>query len=1671
MNKNSKIDKFLYYEKLLNHMETIIGKKGSIRRITLLSILALTGLFLLIYSLLGVFGSNFYTDSIANNSINNFNSSGLINISIPEANLYNFTFNWNGSDYLTYDSSLLAFYNFDNVSALGDNYTALKVVDVGLFNTTGAFTSNDGRVSFGDGKYGKGIILPSLAGYISVNFKYNVSTNDTGGLSFCIWNKMSDNITNNQTGLVNTRGSVTPNGGANSFQIARNWNGTNWGLYYLIYDTSASTWTGTKGLAGTSYDNLDWQYWCFTGDNTLWTLWINGVNVTQSTRTKYVANFSGVTLGYASYGTNHYMNGSIDEFKIWNTTLTANEIKKEYESSLNKKSLTQWDFVSNITGLSDGTYTYYGSSSNSSGFVNSTETRTLRIDTLAPTISFQGSTPSNNSYQNTNSLFINVSITEANPSNITFVLANQSGIINTTIFSMSSQTSNNTINFSLGNEGVYYFNATIIDQVNQQISTETRTFNKDAVNPSISLTSPTATTYTKPLIDINFTSSDSNSLNYWWTIDGGLNNFSISKNRTIPFSNGTKTLTIYANDTAGNTNSSTVSFSVSLSQAHINVYLDLQNLVDGHSSRYCTDATNLSYGSILGCRVNSSQTYALNYHTVVATISSYAYTSSNKTLLNLAKQLLLSTERLQEDTGDFPVENVDQLQDPSYAPVQTFILMEGVGDAYKLLEDELNSTEKAKLKRMWVDYVNYITITKSEITYENAFTGSNRMSDVWNRKQLNISFAEFNKSDNWHLAFRADKEGNPTGYITMFIGNDSSQNYTYDVRYANVDMTDVLEIPLNKSNIASACSSTGTEYICNFTFVRNTAWSIGNGYLLKRANEMSPNQSWTSSDGVTWTVQNREHFTRLYYYDNTTLDRTTFLQTAGNQIGARAFACKQAYDILSQDNDYPISTNIAQRCYLDNTQQLLQNSKDGVYNEVNGMLRINTDNTKPLYSGYAPNYQYLSAYHLARLYLSTGNTTYLTYLNTSINSFSSYFIYGNDMVRSSGFGSRSASVGSDLDSMGVDNLHPMTIAFIGLMDGTSTQANLLSNYTKSYVRYYPTSNFSLAQKFVDGALGLDGMYKYFPTSSISSGTLNSDQSTYLHLLNNTGLYTLSTANYRVFGSFRNSTSSGGVIGDVHLRPSLQHLFSGNVGDHGNNSFGLGSLVSGNIGAGGYSNAYDVHTTVTVLSATYPYKLNFYGNLTKIDITQKSPITYNTTYTFYDTYIEVNQTTSSAVELQLWSVSSEAISGSLTSNTPLVLDNSTILPMTFSGKYQDTTEQGSWDTIDKINATGTNFHYYIGIKADTTSPEYFEDIQGRRLALPIWVTNTTTTKKYLGSNITGTVNNITANLNVTGIIPDKPRFTSHTGANTKTYQNTEYIYNSTSKFIEINISGIEYATGSNELLLDANPPVVSLGSPEAGTQDTDGVIRFTFSAIETNNISNCSLNYGSGTTYQTLTNLQNGTSNLIEVVSVNNQHVLYSDDLKWYVSCTDNSGNVGTSETRSLDTKADTTGGTQGGGTTTGGDDPTSTSTEDPKYFNVNYPDTWNRGSTITVKVSAYNQSNSIYPPKSVKFEFSINGIVLEQTGTNSNNEVIATFKVLNSAEAGEKTIKVIVEDDRTVSQEMKFTIDDGITVTTISGDKTTVDKYMWWILWGFVGMFALIFFVILLVALTRDAKR
>src|SRR3989338_5054531 len=110
---------------------------------------------------------------------------------------------------------------------------------------------------------------------------------------------------------------------------------------------------------------------------------------------------------------------NIDEVRVFDRALSANEVTQLYMSNLQKLNNTDWLLYVNqtkhnsTTGLGNGQYTYFSTAIDTAGNENSTETRTITLDTTNPTFTWNSPTTADKTFSSSNSSYLNATITDA----------------------------------------------------------------------------------------------------------------------------------------------------------------------------------------------------------------------------------------------------------------------------------------------------------------------------------------------------------------------------------------------------------------------------------------------------------------------------------------------------------------------------------------------------------------------------------------------------------------------------------------------------------------------------------------------------------------------------------------------------------------------------------------------------------------------------------------------------------------------------------------------------------------------------------------------------------------------------------------------------------------------------------------------------------------------------------------------------------------------------------------------------------------------------------------------------------------------------------------------------------------------------------------------------------
>jgi len=322
----------------------------------------------------------FVNPTILNNTLTT-NTSVVINVSVlNETDLKQFIWNWNGTNYSMYNDSLVLMMNFDNVSALGENATHVK--DLSKWGNNGTIS---GATWNSSGRYQGAYSFDGLDDYVSVT---DASSLDYRDMTISVWVKPSgfgcpvapycenmivgkDDVGSNREFTFGTTNATYKN--VLSFD---HW--FSGGSHNAVTSTTNITVDGWYQLVGSIQSNG------------VFTIYVNGVNESSAITTENLANKAvNLTIGKRHESSYPYpFNGTIDEVRIWNRSLSGAEVKQQYYSNLYKFDVDKWAFYTNQTlNISNrGVLTYRATAIDSLGNLNSTELRQLTILNTPPVL-------------------------------------------------------------------------------------------------------------------------------------------------------------------------------------------------------------------------------------------------------------------------------------------------------------------------------------------------------------------------------------------------------------------------------------------------------------------------------------------------------------------------------------------------------------------------------------------------------------------------------------------------------------------------------------------------------------------------------------------------------------------------------------------------------------------------------------------------------------------------------------------------------------------------------------------------------------------------------------------------------------------------------------------------------------------------------------------------------------------------------------------------------------------------------------------------------------------------------------------------------------------------------------------------------------------------------------
>jgi hypothetical protein len=654
-------------------------------------------------------------------------TSVYVNVSTSDANEHSAFIDWN--------KSLVLWMNFENVLSNG---TVFDNSSYGNDGTMRGFSSNTTVI----GKRGKAMEFDGVNDYVVI---------DTGILNG------ADNVTvaawirrkGNSAVVSGYRYEILFHEGfATGYELTANCNDDNLQFAFRTGGVTYKALTPNSILKDGQWHHVAGVY---DGDADIISIYVDGVEKNSSVADADMADpfnegrvGGSIATGRPCDGNTDdaggYFNGTIDEVMVFNRVLTPEEINATYQAGT-------YRLYRNFTGLSDATYNYTAYAIDQGGNVNSTS-RSVSVDTIKPQILYAGGTAANNTYFSRNWIYVNVSVIDNNVNETRFYLYNSSfGLVNNT-----NSTTATYVNFTnLNSNMVYYYNATHIDKAGNANSTPTRMITLDTAYPALTLSiAPNPAEFNAENVSVNWTATDTNLDDSYCNVSypNGTLLSQFSANFTLTTENlsvlGIYVVTLYANDSANNINTTTSQLEVR------DTTIPLINLISpanntGDNDGNITFAYNVSDdGEISNCSLIINNNINLTNSTIVkstlqnftlANLTARQYNwsinctdnSSNTAQSEIRMLAVIETTNFGGDTTDLSQVNASNItnlviEQPSYGKInfsESIDLSEGadIGKYVNISFNriEINSTALPQLNKSATLYLYNLTFTNPRI--------------------------------------------------------------------------------------------------------------------------------------------------------------------------------------------------------------------------------------------------------------------------------------------------------------------------------------------------------------------------------------------------------------------------------------------------------------------------------------------------------------------------------------------------------------------------------------------------------------------------------------------------------------------------------------------------------------------------------------------------------------------------------------------------------------------------------------------------------------------------------------------------------------------------------------------------------------------------------------------
>ncbi len=260
---------------------------------------------------------------------------------------------------------------------MDETTTEYNPMDVSGYENDGV--RHGGANQTGNGSFGKGFLFDGVDDYLEIEPNASIIFNASQPMTWSFWIHPEYSTVNTTMGLL-SKASSASNGSGFSFCLNLTTNDTSFVI--CAPDAGVLRYSDSVDL---NIGNSSWaQLTVVYNESSEWNVYMNGSKqdtlffpVTSNTYASYLLGAGRNATGDAA---DLFFQGVLDDFVMFKRGVDTDEIHSLFNAS-------EYPYSHNFTNLPDGTYDFTGCAGYPGGFANTTEIRSILIDTLAPIIS------------------------------------------------------------------------------------------------------------------------------------------------------------------------------------------------------------------------------------------------------------------------------------------------------------------------------------------------------------------------------------------------------------------------------------------------------------------------------------------------------------------------------------------------------------------------------------------------------------------------------------------------------------------------------------------------------------------------------------------------------------------------------------------------------------------------------------------------------------------------------------------------------------------------------------------------------------------------------------------------------------------------------------------------------------------------------------------------------------------------------------------------------------------------------------------------------------------------------------------------------------------------------------------------------------------------------------